>query len=99
MFVPICQAGQHAHQKGLVHRDLKPANILVTSIDGKAAPKVIDFGVAKATAGKLTEESMATQFGVLDSPSDGNERPTATCLAAYGPIAPAPAQPAKLSRS
>jgi serine/threonine protein kinase len=63
LFVPICQAVQHAHQKGIVHRDLKPANILVTLIDGKPIPKVIDFGVAKATAGKLTDESMSTQFG------------------------------------
>ena len=63
LFVPICQAVQHAHQKGIVHRDLKPANILVTMIDGKPVPKVIDFGVAKATAGKLTDESLSTQFG------------------------------------
>ena len=63
LFVPICQAVQHAHQKGIVHRDLKPANILVTMIDGKPVPKVIDFGVAKATAGRLTDESMSTQFG------------------------------------
>ena len=63
LFVPICQAVQHAHQKGIVHRDLKPANILVTLIDGKPVPKVIDFGVAKATAGRLTDESMSTQFG------------------------------------
>jgi tRNA A-37 threonylcarbamoyl transferase component Bud32 len=63
LFVPICQAVQHAHQKGIVHRDLKPANILITLIDGKPIPKVIDFGVAKATAGKLTDESMSTQFG------------------------------------
>jgi tetratricopeptide (TPR) repeat protein/tRNA A-37 threonylcarbamoyl transferase component Bud32 len=65
LFVVICQAVQHAHQKGIVHRDLKPANILVALIDGKPVPKVIDFGVAKATAGKLTDESMATQFGAL----------------------------------
>ena len=65
LFVPICQAVQHAHQKGIVHRDLKPANILVTIIDGKAIPKVIDFGVAKATAGKLTDQSMSTQFGAV----------------------------------
>ncbi len=65
LFVAICQAVQHAHQKGIVHRDLKPANILVTLIDGKPVPKVIDFGVAKATAaaGKLTDESFSTQFG------------------------------------
>ncbi len=65
LFVPICQAVQHAHQKGIVHRDLKPANILVTLIDGKPIPKVIDFGVAKATGGKLTDESMSTQFGAV----------------------------------
>jgi len=65
LFVPICQAVQHAHQKGIVHRDLKPANILITMIDGNPVPKVIDFGVAKATAGKLTDESMDTQFGAV----------------------------------
>ncbi len=65
LFVPICQAVQHAHQKGIVHRDLKPSNILVTLIDGKPAPKVIDFGVAKATAGKLTDESLSTHFGAV----------------------------------
>jgi WD40 repeat protein/serine/threonine protein kinase len=65
LFIPICQAVQHAHQKGIVHRDLKPANILVTMIDGKPVPKVIDFGVAKATSGKLTDESLSTQFGAV----------------------------------
>lgn len=65
LFVPVCQAVQHAHQKGIVHRDLKPANILVTMIDGKPVPKVIDFGVAKATSGKLTEETMSTGFGAV----------------------------------
>ena len=65
LFVPICQAVQHAHQKGIVHRDLKPANILVSEVDGKPIPKVIDFGVAKATSGKLTDQSMATQFGAV----------------------------------
>jgi tetratricopeptide (TPR) repeat protein len=65
LFVPVCQAVQHAHQKGIVHRDLKPANILVTLIDGKPVPRVIDFGVAKATAGKLTDASLSTQFGAV----------------------------------
>ena len=65
LFVPICQAVQHAHQKGIIHRDLKPANILVTMIDARPVPKVIDFGVAKATAGKLTDESMSTQLGAV----------------------------------
>jgi tetratricopeptide (TPR) repeat protein/tRNA A-37 threonylcarbamoyl transferase component Bud32 len=65
LFVPICAAVQHAHHKGIVHRDLKPANILVTLLDGKPMPKVIDFGVAKATAGKLTDESLSTQLGAV----------------------------------
>jgi tetratricopeptide (TPR) repeat protein/tRNA A-37 threonylcarbamoyl transferase component Bud32 len=65
LFVPICQAVQHAHQKGIIHRDLKPANILITMIDGRPVPKVIDFGVAKAVAGKLTDETMSTQFGAV----------------------------------
>jgi eukaryotic-like serine/threonine-protein kinase len=65
LFVPVCQAVQHAHQKGIIHRDLKPSNILVTLIDGRPVPKVIDFGVAKAIAGRLTDESMETQFGAV----------------------------------
>jgi tetratricopeptide (TPR) repeat protein len=65
LFVPICQAVQHAHQKGIVHRDLKPSNILVTVVDGRPVPKVIDFGIAKAVSGKLTEDSLATQFGAV----------------------------------
>jgi WD40 repeat protein/serine/threonine protein kinase len=65
LFMPICQAVQHAHHKGIVHRDLKPSNILVTLYDGKAVPKVIDFGVAKAVAGRLTDESLSTQFGAV----------------------------------
>lgn len=65
LFVPICQAVQHAHQKGIVHRDLKPSNILVTIYDGQPVPKVIDFGVAKATGGKLTDDTMSTQFGAV----------------------------------
>jgi serine/threonine protein kinase len=50
LFVPVCQAIQHAHQKGIIHRDIKPSNVLVTLYDGKPVPKVIDFGVAKATS-------------------------------------------------
>ncbi len=65
LFTEICQAVQHAHQKGIIHRDLKPSNILVTIIDGKPVPKVIDFGVAKATAGRLTDESLSTLFGTV----------------------------------
>ena len=63
LFVPICQAVQHAHQKGIIHRDLKPSNILVALYDGQPVPKVIDFGVAKATSQTLTEKTMFTQFG------------------------------------
>ncbi|HND56584.1 MAG TPA: serine/threonine-protein kinase, partial [Pirellulaceae bacterium] len=65
LFLPICQAVQHAHQKGIVHRDLKPANILVTMLDGKPVPKIIDFGVAKALSGKLTDETLSTGFGAV----------------------------------
>lgn len=63
LFVPICQAVQHAHQKGIIHRDLKPSNVLVALYDGKPVPKVIDFGVAKATSQRLTERTMFTEFG------------------------------------
>ena len=63
LFVTICQAVQHAHQKGIIHRDLKPANILVSEVDGNPVPKVIDFGVAKATAGNLAGESKFTRYG------------------------------------
>src|SRR4051794_7193006 len=63
LFVQVCQAVQHAHQKGIIHRDLKPSNLLVAQYDGKPVPKVIDFGVAKATGQKLTERTMFTSFG------------------------------------
>jgi serine/threonine protein kinase len=63
LFKPICEAIQHAHQKGIIHRDLKPTNLLVAEYDNRAVPKVIDFGVAKATAQKLTEHTMFTEFG------------------------------------
>ncbi len=65
IFVQICSAVQHAHQKGIIHRDLKPANILVTMIDGKAIPKVIDFGVSKALSGSFSEHTLTTQFGAV----------------------------------
>src|SRR5262249_8132172 len=52
LFIPVCHAVQHAHQKAVIHRDLKPSNILVTLVDGTPVPKVIDFGIAKATAGR-----------------------------------------------
>jgi serine/threonine protein kinase/Flp pilus assembly protein TadD len=65
LFLPVCQAVQHAHQKGVIHRDLKPTNILVAEYDNRAVPKVIDFGVAKATAHKLTERTLFTEFGAI----------------------------------
>lgn len=65
LFLPVCQAVQHAHQKGLIHRDLKPSNILVAEYDNHAVPKVIDFGVAKATGRKLTNRTMFTEYGQL----------------------------------
>src|SRR5688500_4459307 len=65
LFVQVCQAVQHAHQKGIIHRDLKPSNVLVALYDGKPVPKVIDFGVAKATGGRLTEHTVFTGFGAV----------------------------------
>ena len=58
----MCHAVQHAHQKGIIHRDLKPTNVLVTMQDGQAMPKIIDFGVAKATGQQLTEKTLFTAF-------------------------------------
>src|SRR5208283_4615984 len=63
LFAPVCQAIQHAHQKGIIHRDIKPSNVLVTLYDGKPVPKVIDFGVAKAIEQRLTERTLFTQLG------------------------------------
>jgi hypothetical protein len=65
LFVPVCQAIQHAHQKGIIHRDIKPSNVMVTLYDGKPVPKVIDFGVAKAIEQKLTERTLFTQYGTM----------------------------------
>src|SRR4029078_1790226 len=65
LFVGVCQAIQHAHQKGIIHRDIKPSNVLVTLYEGSPVPKVIDFGIAKATEQRLTERTLFTQFGAL----------------------------------
>ncbi len=62
LFILVCQAIQHAHQKGIIHRDIKPSNILVTLHDGVPVPKVIDFGIAKATQQELTDKTVFTQF-------------------------------------
>jgi tetratricopeptide (TPR) repeat protein len=65
LFVPVCQAVQHAHAKGIIHRDLKPSNVLVTRYDSRPVPKIIDFGVAKAVGLKLTERTLFTEFGAI----------------------------------
>ena len=62
LFIQVCHAIQHAHQKGVIHRDIKPSNILVTLIDGQAVPKVIDFGIAKAIEGRLTDHTLFTAY-------------------------------------
>jgi serine/threonine protein kinase/Tfp pilus assembly protein PilF len=63
LFAQVCQAVQHAHTKGIIHRDIKPTNVLVTLLDGRPVPKVIDFGVAKATQSRLTERTLFTETG------------------------------------
>ena len=65
LFMLVCEAVQHAHQKGIIHRDLKPSNVLVTRHDGEPVPKVIDFGIAKATRQRLTEKTLVTEAGQL----------------------------------
>jgi hypothetical protein len=65
LFVPVCQAIQHAHQKGIIHRDIKPSNVLIALYDDRPVPKVIDFGIAKATGPALTEHTLLTGFGTV----------------------------------
>ncbi len=65
LFVEVCEGIRHAHQKAVIHRDIKPSNILITESDGRPAPKIIDFGVAKATAKRLTERTLFTELGEL----------------------------------
>ena len=65
LFVEVCEGIRHAHQKAVIHRDIKPSNILITDSEGRAAPKIIDFGVAKATAKRLTERTLFTELGEL----------------------------------
>ena len=65
LFIQVCQAIHHAHQKGIIHRDIKPSNVLVAEEEGQAAPKVIDFGIAKATHQRLTEKTLQTQQGAF----------------------------------
>jgi serine/threonine protein kinase len=65
LFIHVCEGVNHAHQKAIIHRDLKPSNILVTEVDGKPAPKIIDFGVAKAVSQRLTEHTLVTSLGAV----------------------------------
>src|SRR5262249_31082647 len=65
LFVPVCHAVQHAHQKGIIHRDLKPTNVVVSLYDGRPLPILIDFGVAKAAGLQLTEKTLVTGFGSI----------------------------------
>ena len=65
LFIPVCEAVQHAHHKGIIHRDIKPSNVLVTVLEGRLAPKVIDFGVAKAVSHTLTHQTILTEHGQL----------------------------------
>src|SRR5262249_53621207 len=65
LFIHVCQAVQHAHQKGIIHRDIKPSNVLVTLYDDQALVKVIDFGIAKATGQQLTDKTLFTNFAQM----------------------------------
>ena len=65
LFIQVCEGVQHAHQKAIIHRDLKPSNILVSDVDGKPMPRIIDFGLAKATSQRLTDGSIFTRVGAV----------------------------------
>ena len=96
LFIEVCHAVQHAHQKGVIHRDIKPSNILVTTAAGRAQPKIIDFGIAKATSGRLTEASLNTEVGRAigtpeymspeQSESDGSDIDTRTDVYSLGMV-------------
>jgi len=91
LFVQVCHAIQHAHQKGVIHRDIKPNNILVTEFDGEPITKVIDFGISKALEGNLTDKTMFTSYGnMLGTPdymspeqAEMNGREVDTCSDVY----------------
>jgi len=80
LFIQVCRAVHHAHQKGIIHRDLKPANVLVTLHDGTPVPKVIDFGIARATNRTLTEKTLFTEYGQGSTSTRGaTSTPSASC--------------------
>ena len=68
LLVDVCQAVQHAHQKGVIHRDLKPGNVMIAEVDGRPTPKVIDFGVAKATEASLTDQTLGETGAIVGTP-------------------------------
>jgi serine/threonine protein kinase len=96
LFIRVCDGVQHAHQKAIIHRDLKPSNILVSEVDGKPSPRIIDFGVAKAIAQKLTDRTMYTRIGTLigtvgymspeQANSDGEDIDTRTDMYSLGAV-------------
>ncbi len=96
LFVHVCEGVQHAHQKAIIHRDLKPSNILVTEVDGHPAPKIIDFGVAKALGQRLTADTFFTRVGALvgtpqymspeQAPASGEDIDTRTDVYSLGAI-------------
>src|ERR1700745_853494 len=65
LFMRVCEGVQHAHQKAIIHRDLKPSNVLVTEVDGRPMPRIIDFGLARTAAPLITGETFFTQIGTL----------------------------------
>jgi len=70
LFIQVCKAVQHAHQKGIIHRDIKPTNVMVTQRDGIPVPKIIDFGIAKATNQRLTEKTLFTRYAhIIGTPA------------------------------
>jgi len=80
LFIDVCRAVQHAHQKGIIHRDIKPTNVMVTLIDGEPVPKVIDFGIAKATQQRLTEKTLYTSYHqFIGTPQYMSPEQAATC--------------------